>query len=239
MIYKYRGIKIHYRFFNRQKNVTNIFLHGWGLSMQSLLFCDEYLQNENSLFIDFPPFGKSCEIPKSWSIFTYANMVVSLCEFLQIEKFNLIGHSFGGRVAILVATLCRQKTKKLVLVDSAGIKPKRGVRYHLKVLAYKIRKKLHLNLKDYGSEDYKKLSPEMKGIFVSIVNTHLDSFLPMIEAKTLIVFGKQDKTTPIYMAKTLHKRIKDSQLYIMKNAGHFCFMEKKISFVSAIEKFLK
>ena len=67
---------------------------------------------------------------------------------------------------------------------------------------------------------------------------YLDDFLPFIRAKTLIVFGENDKVTPIYMAKKLHKKIKSSKLEIMQDAGHFCFVDKRVEFLTLLAEFL-
>lgn len=238
MIYVYRDAQIFYKFFNNKSNVTDIFLHGWGCDHQSLLFCQKVSKN-NALFVDFPPFGKSSKVVKNWSVFTYANMVISLCQHLKIEHFNLIGHSFGGRIAIIMAFLCKQETDKLVLVDSAGLKPRRSVGYYGNLWAYRIRKKLHLDVSKCGSCDYLALDSEMRKVFSSIVNTHLDDFLPYIKAKTLIIFGEDDKTTPIYMARKLHKCIKNSALVILKEAGHFCFIDRRVEFLNILCDFLE
>ena len=239
MIYCYRGVKIFYKFINRNKQTTNIYLHGWGTDMSSLLFCEEYFNEQNSLYVDFPPFGRSGKNIGEWSVFTYANMIISLCEHLKIETFNLIGHSFGGRIAIIVATLCIKQAKQLILIDNAGVKPKRSFCYYIKIARYKIRKRFGLDISRFGSEDYKRLSTEHRKVFINIVSTHLDDFLPLIKAKTLIVFGKNDTTTPIYMAKRCKKLIKDSQLQILDDAGHFCFDDKRIEFVTTLRNFLK
>ena len=55
----------------------------------------------------------------------YADGVLELMDKLNIEKATLVGHSFGGRVAIYIAAKYPEKVEKLVLVDSAGIKPRR------------------------------------------------------------------------------------------------------------------
>ena len=153
MDYFFKNIRIFYSYKTKKSEVTNIYLHGWGCDHKSFLFCEDYLKKENSLYVDFPPFGKS-ETPNDWTIFTYANMVISLCEHLGIKKINLIGHSFGGRVAILVSVLCKEQVDKLVLVDSAGLKPRRKLSYWFKVLRYKIRKKLKKDTSNLGSCDY-------------------------------------------------------------------------------------
>ena len=191
-----------------------------------------------SLFIDFPPFGKSQKKVKNWTIFSYATMVVSLCEHLKIHKVNLIGHSFGGRVAILFSAFCRSRVKKLVLVDSAGVKPRRKLSYYWKVWKFKMRKKFHMDVSQYGSCDYLALDNDMRKVFNNIVKTTLDDFLPNIEAPTLIIFGEKDKTTPKYMAKRLNKKIKNSKLVFIENGGHFSFNDNRYKFLKELKNFL-
>lgn len=238
MIYNFREIKIFYRFFNKKTDVVNIYLHGWGCDGKSLMFCHKYIKNQSSLFIDFPPFGESDKKISNWTVFTYANMVISLCQHLNIKNYNIIGHSFGGRIAIIMAVLCKQETKKIVLIDSAGLKPRRSLSYYFKVGIYKFKKHFGMDISKYGSCDYLALDENMKKIFNSIVNTHLDDFLPFIKAETLIVFGKEDKVTPIYMAKKMHRKIKSSKLVLLEEAGHFCFVDRRLEFVTQLQKFL-
>ena len=153
MKFIYKNSPIFYKYVKRKGEVVNVYLHGWGVSHKSLYFCNDHLKG-SSLFVDFPPFGKSDKDIRGWTIFSYATMVVSLCEKLNIHKINLIGHSFGGRVAILVSVFCPSKVNKLVLVDSAGVKPKRGISYHYKVWKYRMRKRLKLDTSNMGSCDY-------------------------------------------------------------------------------------
>lgn len=238
MVYLFNNIKIFYDFKSNNSKITNVYLHGWGCDHTSFLFCNDYLKKENSLFIDFPPFGQS-ETPQDWTIFTYANMVISLCEHLELKNVNLIGHSFGGRVAIIMSVLCKQQVEKVVLVDSAGIKPKRKISYYFKVYSYKIRKKLKKDTSNYGSCDYLALDQNMRKIFNNIVNTHLDDFLSYIKAETLIVFGENDATTPPYMAKKIKKKIRNSKLVFLENAGHFCFVDRRLEFLNVVKNFIE
>lgn len=234
----FRDAQIFYKFYSKKTEVVNVFLHGWGCDHASFLFCQKYLKNQSCLFVDFPPFGKSSKNICDWSIFTYANMVHSLCEGLGIKKINLIGHSFGGRISIVLAVLCKDMVQKVVLVDAAGVKPKRSVGYFFKVWTYKLRKKLGLDVSGYGSCDYRALTPNMQPIFKSVVNTHLDDFLPFVAAPTLIIFGKNDTTTPVYMAKKMHKKIANSTLVLLEGAGHFCFVDRRLEFLERLKQFL-
>lgn len=238
MLRTYQETNIFYRYFDRKSEVVNVFLHGWGSDHKSLMFCHKFL-GASSLFVDFPPFGQSGSNIKHWTIFTYANMVISLCQHLNIKKFNLIGHSFGGRVAIIIAVLCKDMTNKVVLIDSAGLKPHRKPSYYFKVWAFKLKRKLGLDTSKYGSCDYLALSADLRRVFNNVVNTHLDDFLPLIKCPCLIVFGQNDTTTPLYMARRFKRKIKNSKLVILEGAGHFCFVDRRLEFLSALKDFLQ
>lgn len=237
MVFVYNGVKVNYKVYGKSMVMPCLLLHGWGCNGN--IFSDLISKFPDRTFItlDFPPFGKSGKINADWNIFIYASMVMSLCEHLRISKCDIVGHSFGGRVAILLASLKKAMVNSCVLVDSAGLKPKRGFKYYYKLYKYKICRKFGFYVKDAGSEDYKNLSPEMKKVFVAIVNQYLDEYAAIISARTLIVFGKNDADTPVYMAKKLNKLIKNSQLVLLEEAGHFCFLDSPMLFYKTIEEF--
>ena len=89
-----------------------------------------------------------------------------------------------------------------------------------------------------GSADYRALSPEMRGLFNNIVNTHLDEFSKQIKAPTLIVWGEKDTETSPYMARRLSKLIKGAKLEFL-GGGHFAFLESQLEFFALANKFLK
>ena len=78
----------------------------------------------------------------------------------------------------------------------------------------------------------------MQESFKKIVSEHLDYALDKIENQTLIIFGEKDTETPLYMAKRLNAGIKNSKLKIIKNAGHFCFIDKPFEFNDCVREFL-
>ena len=103
----------------------------------------------------------------------------------------------------------------------------------------KIFKLLNILQENAGSSDYRALDPECRSTFVSVVNTFLEEYCYQIKAPTLIIFGKQDEVTPLYMAKRLNKLIKNSTLEVVEHAGHFCFEDRPIKIVELLSKFLK
>ena len=78
----------------------------------------------------------------------------------------------------------------------------------------------------------------MKKTFINIVNTYLEEFANKINVPTIIFWGKQDKETPLYMAKRFNKLIKNSELVICKNAGHFSYIDDVNTFINVLNYFV-
>lgn len=237
MDYLYKNTKIYYEFANGKSLSPIILLHGWGVDSSIFDQLISAFPEKVFLKIDFPPFGKSEKDPKDWNIFTYVSLVMSLCEHLHIDKADFVGHSFGGRVAIILSAVKCSLVHSCILVDSAGMKPKRTIKYMINLSKFKLAKKFGKDVSSFGSSDYLKLSPEMKKTFVSIVKTHLEEYAKIINSKTLIVWGKNDKETPLYMAKRLNKLIKNSTLEVIDSASHFPFLESKLEFYKIVNEF--
>lgn len=213
-----------------------ILLHGWGGSVASFKGVFDFLSvlGREVAAIDFPGFGDSPEPPESWGIYDYARIVIEFAEALGYEKFVLVGHSFGGRVAIILGKL--KAVEKIVLVDSAGLKPRRGLRYGIRVGAYKLKKRLGLRPSG-GSADYRALSPGMRPVFTRVVNTHLDKELKLIGCPVLILWGDEDRETPMYMAKRLEKGIADSALIVL-HGGHYSYIDDAYAFQAVLKAFV-
>lgn len=237
MVYLYNDKKVYYRFCNRKSQRPIVLLHGWGCD--SSIFSDliEREKDRSFLVIDFPPFGKSDKTIEDWNIFTYVGMLMSLCDHLRIDKCDVLGHSFGGRIAIILSAVKRSLVHSCILVDSAGLKPRRNLKYHIKVYRYKLRKALGKSTFNMGSKDYLALSPGMRKTFVSIVNTYLDEYCKKMSVKTLLIWGEKDNDTPLYMAKRMKKYIKNSSLKVINGAGHFCFIDRPLEFYKIVNAF--
>ena len=239
MDFVYNSVKIHYQIIGEGDGIPILLLHGWGANCDIFDNIIEKFPNKKFIKVDFPPFGRSGKNIEEWNIFTYVNMIMSLCDFLEIEKCDVFGHSFGGRIAIILSVVKRSLVHSCILVDSAGIKPKRKINYYIKVYKYKIYKKLGKDVSKFGSKDYQELSPNLKRTFKSIVETYLDEYAKKISVKTLIIWGKNDQETPLYMAKRLNKKIKHSTLKIIDNAGHFPFLDCQFEFCRCLNNFLE
>ena len=251
---KINNLKINYKFSKSQQPTAKniLLLHGWGCDLNIYENLHANLQENFNVFsIDLPGFGKS-EVPKSvWGVEEYTTLIENFVKKLEINNPIFAGHSFGGRISILYGS--RNQAEKIVLIDSAGIKPKRSLKYYVKVYSYKIykrilpifvgRKKAEKTInkfrKKVGSSDYQNVDGMMRQILVKVVNEDLTNVLSRIKAPTLLIWGENDTATPVRDAKIMEKHIPNAGLVVLKNAGHYSFLEKQFEFNIIINNFLK
>ena len=120
------GTKVQYKVSGEGRAV--ILLHGWGCNIATMAPIETILSPHFKVYtIDFPGFGGSDVPSQVWGVEEYTSMLEKFVSELQIEQPILIGHSFGGRVSILYGS--RNATHKIVLVDAAGAKPRRPLKY--------------------------------------------------------------------------------------------------------------
>lgn len=244
------NLNIHYKTSGTGKNI--VLLHGWGANLDSFASVQCVLEKQFQVYaIDLPGFGRSDTPVNAWGTAEYANLVRQFLHALNIENPILIGHSFGGRLAIRVATM--EKVHKLILVDSAGIRPHRSGQYYFKVYSYKLLKRLanlpilrnylhhtvEMVKKKAGSTDYQNAAGVMRDILVKVVNEDLRAFLPRISVPTLLIWGENDTATPVTDGHMMEKLLPDAGLVILKNAGHFSYLDKLNEFLVIITHFLQ
>ena len=185
------------------------------------------------------------DIPKrTFEVSDFSKNVLLFLQKLNITKTHIISHSFGARAAIYLAAEYPELVDKLILIDAAGIKPRRGIKYRFKVFKFKLVKflvKLKLfkksRLDKYGSKDYLSLPQNLRQTFKNVVNENLIKYIKKITSPTLIIWGKRDADTPLYMAKKLNKNIKNSGLVVF-DAGHYSYLEKFNELMVTVKYFL-
>ena len=229
-----------------------LLLHGWGANHQAWGRLPQTLNEMGfqTVTIDFPGHGESDEPPQAWTVDDYAAFVHQLLQQLNIKDCHVIAHSFGGRVAIRLASEYPDLFQKIVLVDAAGIKPKRPWYYYIRLYAYKFAKQcakigwinrafgLDQRMSSAGSEDYRALKSDvMRGTFIQVINQDLRPCLPHITAPTLLVWGGEDQDTPLYMAKIMEKEIPNAGLVVFEGAGHYSYLDEFGRFVLIVKSF--
>ncbi|MCK9397054.1 MAG: alpha/beta hydrolase [Methylobacter sp.] len=243
------GIRLHYREVGAGAPV--LLLHGWGSSADSFKHLEKHLApNFRVLSLDLPGFGASEPPLAAWALTDYVELVKGFMNKLDLVNPAVVGHSFGGRIAICLGA--QGLLSKLILVSSAGVRPRRKPQYYIKVYSYKIAKYL-LNFaprklravlleklqRRFGSSDYRNASPILRKTLVNVVNEDLSGLLPDIKVPTLLIWGENDSDTPLYQAKIMEQKIPDAGLVVLRNAGHYSFLDKPRDFNLIADHFLR
>lgn len=249
---EYAGTRMVYD--DRGEGRPIILMHGWGCTASTLasiertaLECGRRVIN-----VDFPGHGRSPEPVEVWGVEEYTRCIETLVEQESLERPALLGHSFGGRVGLLYSSR-HDDVDRLVLVDAAGIKPRRSLRYYYKVYTFKAMKRLmYLTLgrekaekrlekrrAAAGSADYRQATPRMRAILSKVVNEDLKSRMPLIKCPTLLIWGENDTATPLSDAKYMAAHIKDAGLVSYPGAGHYSFLDRPVQVAAVLRSFLK
>lgn len=249
------GYKISYKITGEGEE-TVVILQGWGTEFSVYDTVAACINSQYRVVqFDLPGFGASEEPREAWDVDAYADFFLKLMDALKIRKAVLLGHSYGGRVIIKLAARenLPLEISRIVLVDSAGILPKRSWRQKMRVRRYKALKKL-VSLKlvykmcpelidewrsRQGSEDYRNATPMMRQCMVKAVNEDLTALLPKIRQETLLIWGDMDTATPITDAKLMEERLPDAGLAVIPGAGHFCFLEKPAQFAGIMRSYFR
>lgn len=226
------------------KGSSIIILHGWLSSSRAWVTLQKLLSSQGFKVIvpDLPGFGQSpLPNPEGWEINDYTQWVKDFVEALkeskELEKpFTLVGHSFGGRIAIKIAARnSLPDLHSLILIDAAGIliqpnlmkKILASLASHTRqyLEAMNISPKLKEKLKILGyrlihQKDYLQASPELRQTFQKIIGEDLFPLLPKINLPTLIIWGKKDSLLPVSQAYLFQKNIPGAKLKIIPEAKH-------------------
>lgn len=246
------GVRVHYTD-NGEGTRVIILMHGWGCSHSTLVSVERIaLQcGYRVINIDFPGFGDSQEPPQVWGVEQYTALLEQLVNELSLNDFTLLGHSFGGRVGILYASR-HKDVRSMILVDAAGIKPRRSLNYYRKVYTFKLIKRVMYMLygregaerrldkrrAKAGSSDYANASKMMRAILSKVVNEDLTSCLKDIKCPVLLIWGENDTATPISDARKMEKLIPDAGLVSFSGCGHYSFLDNPGQFAAVLKSFL-
>lgn len=225
-------------------------LHGWGASIEAVYPIVTGLSAVATVYaLDLPGFGQTDPPPQPWGVEDYQAFVAAFMDALSIEAPAIVGHSNGGRIAIRMAATEPTRASKLVLVDAAGIRPKRTLRWYRRVGMAKIGKYAARFLGSPGerlrarivgstaSADY-LAAGEMRPTLVKLVNADLRPFMPSIKVPTLLVWGSEDSDTPVAVAKEMERLIPNAGLVVLEGAGHFSYLDQPARFARIVSHFI-
>ncbi len=231
-----------------------VMLHGWG-AHSGLVFplAERLIPLGYHVYVpDLPGFGESALPPAAWSVHDYAAFVVKYMDAHGLDTVNLFGHSFGGRLGLILGAEYSERLVKMVLADAAGVRPQSSTQGDLRLNVYKFvrdglaslgMKGLSEQLREwyvnrYGSADY-KAAGALREIFVRVVNEELLPYAARVKVSTLLLWGENDTDTPVSQGQTLEKTIPDAGLVVFPNAGHYSYLDALERTVTVMDYFFK
>lgn len=241
--YYYQDIYINYEI--KGEGPPIIFLHGWGQTKETFNNISNSLLNHKCYLLDLIGFGNSTEPYTPYDLTDYVLFLNKFITDHNIINPIIVGHSFGGRIAIKYASI-NNNLKSLILINSAGIRRK-SLKRSLLTLKYKIKKKYYKLTKNTikynklintsGSKDYQSSSIIMKQTLSKIVKEDLSKYLKQIKKNTLIIWGTSDTVTPYKDGIKMNKLIPNSIL-ISYNTDHFSYINKEKEIINDIKQFI-
>lgn len=232
-----------------------VLLHGWGAHIDLVWVLAEHLapHGYRVYALDLPGFGQSDSLPVAWTVFDYARFVVAYLDHHRLEQVYLFGHSFGGRLSLILGADYPERIRKIVLADSAGVitptpllvrsrqtlyKGMRDLLYRVGAKALADRLRAIYNAR-YGSSDFQQVSGIMRETFVKVVNEDLLPYAARIKAPALLFWGDQDEDTPLWQGQLLEKTIPDAGLVVHSGAGHYSYLDRLAETVRVMDYFFK
>jgi len=233
------GVSVNYVQYGEGKDI--LLLHGWGQNIEMMKFIGDRLADRFRITIlDFPGFGESDEPTIPWTLSDYSLLIERLVQKLKIKKPIIMGHSFGGRVAIRYSA--NHPIEKLVLFGSPCVRLQQKLPLSVRIL-----KKLKTlpgldsfgeKMKKYiGSRDYKAASPIMRQTLVQVVNEDLSEFAKKIEEPTLLIWGDQDTEAPVEEARILENIMYDAALIVLPGT-HYAYIENLGQVIAILNNFI-
>lgn len=245
------GLNIEYS--DTGSGIPILLLHGWGSSFDVYKGITSALcQHCRLVAVNFPGCGNSDTMKEAWNLDDYCNFVLEFMKAAKLENPIMIGHSHGGRVILKMAAEGLVNPPKIVLLDSAGLIPKKSLKQSFRQKSFKtIKRVLTLpviknhseGLLDkarayYGSADYNAAPEVLRKTLVSLVNTDLRDIIHKINCPTLLIWGDKDTATPLSDAKIIESLIPDCGLCVLEGTGHYSFCEQPFAAHKILQSFI-
>lgn len=211
-------------------------LHGWGRSHQDFAGVLRPATGGppiDAIAVDLPGFGASPPPPAPWGAGEYADCVAMLLEEMQLPAV-VLGHSFGGRVAVHLAASRPEQVGALVLaaVPLVRVTPRRRPPAAYRVVRALRRAGLVTGARversrlRHGSADYRAASGVMREVLVRAVGGSDERELDAVRCPVTLVWADDDATVPIAVAHAALERLERrpgggrAELVVCAGAGH-------------------
>jgi len=229
-------MQLNYTIRGKENGKKIVLVHGWAkaASIESLAkLQDELVEKDFHVWnIELPGFGKSKKAPDDWGTPEFAKEIAIFIKTKVLgdgdKEYYLFGHSFGGSIGAYISANLQPKPTKLILCSTAGLRYKtlkawillpfaKILKIFLLVFPKGLREKIRRNVYYYliRERDYVDTA-DKKEQFIKITNQDLKETFKRIRIPTLIIWGKDDKITPLKMGEKINKLVDGSKLEVIE-----------------------
>lgn len=218
-----------------------LLLHGWGVDLTAVWpLAQQMVQRGYRVYLpDLPGFGASPAPDTPWTVYDYAKLIGAYLDRLELDRVDLFGHSFGGRLGLILGAQQAHRLHAMALAGAAGLRRPAPLLARVRLTAYKSARdglkavglgKLSDRLRGwyntrYGSADFNAASGVMRQTFINVVNEDLAPVAAAVQVPTLLIWGEDDADTPLWQGRKLETLIPDAGLVIYPNSGHYAYLE--------------
>ena len=217
VIWNYREIK--------GNGVPIVILHGWGRSGAEWETLGKYLHEKTGrrvIIPDLPGFGGTGMYPGITDIYDYTKLLVRWMAYLDIKRASIVGHSLGGRMAVVLGARYSTQVESLILVAPAAVKPMtlrrillRPLRTISRLIPSTIRESFSRNVGDVDGQNIK-----LRDLYKAVVKYDLTNELTKIKTFTLVIWGERDPILPLRLLPTYKKYLQNASVRVVWEAGH-------------------
>jgi pimeloyl-ACP methyl ester carboxylesterase len=218
-------------------------LPGW---MRSRNDFRDVLAGTDALAVDLPGFGGASPTPdRALDAAGYADLVAPALDTCA-ERVIVLGHSFGGRVAVNLAATRPERMAALVLTGVPRLLaparvPAPSGRYRLVRWLHRqgvvSDERMEALRRRRGSDDYRNATGIMRDVLVIAVNENYESVLPRVSCPVELVWGDDDTAAPVAMAEAAVSRFgAGATLTIVPGAGHLTPLTAAPSLRAALDR---
>lgn len=202
-----------------------VILHGWGRSGAEWEMLGKYLHGKTGrtiLIPDLPGFGGTGMYSNITDIYGYTKALVSWMAYLDIKRASIVGHSLGGRMAVVLGARYPTLVESLILVAPAAVKPMtlrrillRPLRIISRLIPSRIRESFSRNVGDVDGQNIK-----LRDLYKAVVKYDLTNELVKIKTSTLVVWGERDPVLPLDLLSIYKKHLHNASVRVVWEAGH-------------------
>lgn len=180
----------------------------------------------DAIALDLPGFGATPAPGTAWGSCDYAHAVAPVLDEMA-DQVVVVGHSFGGRVALALGLIAPERISALVLTGVPLVTTSSSPRQHP---SYRIIRalakvgvvgpdRLEAARRRYGSSDYRAAEGVMREVLVKVLGERYEDAVAELRAPVTLVWGEHDTTAPIAGARVAAHLFANS-LFIEIAGGH-------------------